>query len=273
MQFSPRRRFPFSGLAFNLLKPVGGPCSISGCSFCATRPGLRYSPAQPFFSQYWDLTCLAMGCAMRWTRACEVIEVHDERDSRKSSDPRLSRPALFSHYASAYDARYYWDAVQSAVRNQKRLLNAARAAGVQVIYTRIATQTRTARDVGKQHLYVNLAVPKDSVDAEILPDIAPLPDDIVLSKTSSSPFNSSNIHQLLHNLDVDTLLVCGVVTNGCVESTVRDASDLGYNVILIPDACAAVTPALHQAAITNLNNAFCNCRDTELVVRELEDAV
>jgi hypothetical protein len=40
---------------------------------------------------------------------------------------------------------------------------------------------------------------------------------------------------------------------------------------MIPDACAAVTPTLHQAAITNMCNAFCNCRDTEIVVRELED--
>ncbi len=167
---------------------------------------------------------------------------------------------------------YYWGAVARAVEQQKQLLDAARAAGVQVVFTRIATQTRTARDVGNQHRYVNLAVPKDSVDAQILDELAPQVDDIVLSKTSSSPFNSTAIHQLLHNLGVDTLLVCGVVTNGCVEGTVRDASDLGYNVIMIPDACAAVTPELHQAAITNLNNAFCNCRDTETVVHELEDA-
>jgi ureidoacrylate peracid hydrolase len=166
---------------------------------------------------------------------------------------------------------YYWGAVADAVGKQKELLRAARTAGVPVIYTRIATQTRNARDVGNQHRYVNLAVPKDSVDAEILQDIAPQEDDIVISKTSSSPFNSTAINQLLRNMDVDTLLVCGVVTNGCVEGTVRDASDLGYNVIMIPDACAAVTPELHQAAITNLNNAFCNCRDTEVVVRELED--
>jgi nicotinamidase-related amidase len=205
------------------------------------------------------------------TRQRTALVIIDMQKLDAHPDFGMGKKARDAGIGQIFD--YYWDAVQSAVRNQKRLLNAARAAGIQVIYTRIATQTRTARDVGKQHLYVNLAVPKDSVDAEILPDIAPLPDDIVLSKTSSSPFNSSNIHQLLHNLDVDTLLVCGVVTNGCVESTVRDASDLGYNVIMIPDACAAVTPALHQAAITNLNNAFCNCRDTELVVRELEDAV
>jgi nicotinamidase-related amidase len=74
---------------------------------------------------------------------------------------------------------------------------------------------------------------------------------------------------LLRNLGVDTLLVCGVVTNGCVEGTVRDASDLGYNVIMIPDACAAVTPELHQAALTNLDNAFCNCRNTNVVLEEI----
>src|SRR6187200_1361786 len=85
---------------------------------------------------------------------------------------------------------YYWGAVQDAVKNQQLLLTAAREAGVQVIYTRIATQTRTARDVGNQHRYVNLAVPKDSHDAQVLAELAPQPDDVVLSKTSSSPYNS-----------------------------------------------------------------------------------
>ncbi len=165
---------------------------------------------------------------------------------------------------------YYWRAVDAAVPNQQRLLDGARAAGIPVIFTRIATQTATARDVGRQHQYVNMAVPKDSVEAQILEAIAPRGDDIVLSKTSSSPFNSTGIHHTLRSLEVDTLIVCGVVTNGCVEGTVRDASDLGYNVIMVPDACAAVTPALHQAAITNLDNAFCNCRDTTVVVAELE---
>lgn len=165
---------------------------------------------------------------------------------------------------------YYWQAVESAVANQQRLLAAARTAGIPVIFTRIATQTASARDVGRQHRYVNLAVPKDSVDAEILEEIRPEADDIVLSKTSSSPFNSTGIHHTLRSLEVDTLVVCGVVTNGCVEGTVRDASDLGYNVIMVPDACAAVTPELHQAAITNLDNAFCNCRDTVTLVAEIE---
>ena len=163
----------------------------------------------------------------------------------------------------------YWPAVRRALEKQKELIDAAHQGQVQVIFTRIATQTRDARDVGRQHRLVGLPVPRDSYEACLLEELPVGPDDIVLSKTSSSPFNTTNIDRLLHNLGIDTLLVCGVVSNGCVEGTIRDASDLGYQVVMVDDACAAVTPALHQAAITNLKDAFCNCRSTLDVVAEL----
>jgi len=117
---------------------------------------------------------------------------------------------------------------------------------------------------------VGLAVPRDSREASLLDELPVCEDDLVLSKTSSSPFNSTSIDRFLRNLDIDTLLVCGVVSNGCVEGTIRDASDLGYQVVMVEDACAAVTPALHQAAITNLKDAFCNCRTTGDVMEELD---
>jgi nicotinamidase-related amidase len=163
----------------------------------------------------------------------------------------------------------YWPAVRQALDKQHELIDAAHKSGVQVIFTRIATQTRDARDVGRQHRIVGLPVPRDSQEACLLDDLPVGPDDVILSKTSSSPFNSTNIDRLLHNLGIDTLLVCGVVSNGCVEGTIRDASDLGYQVVMVEDACAAVTPVLHQAAITNLKDAFCNCRSTQDVVAEL----
>jgi len=164
----------------------------------------------------------------------------------------------------------YWPAVERAVVAQQRLIGAAHRVGMQVIFTRIATQTAQARDVGRQHRLVGLAVPRDSREAELLDELRVGADDLVLSKTSSSPFNSTGVDQFLRNLDIDTLLVCGVVSNGCVEGTIRDASDLGYQVVMVEDACAAVTPALHQAAITNLKDAFCNCRTTDDVVEELD---
>jgi nicotinamidase-related amidase len=181
----------------------------------------------------------------------------------------IGRAAREARHAEAFAE--YWPAVERAVHAQQRLLQAAHLAGVQVIFTRIATQTRDARDVGRQHRLVGLPVPRDSRDACILDELPVGPDDVVFSKVSSSPFNSTAIDRFLRNLDIDTLLVCGVVTNGCVEGTVRDASDLGYQVIMVEDACAAVTPALHQSAITNLKDGFCNVRTTAEVVKELSE--
>jgi ureidoacrylate peracid hydrolase len=187
------------------------------------------------------------------------------------ADPNsgIGRAAREAGHAEAFAE--YWPAVERAVARQLTLLESARRAGVQVIFTRIATLTRDARDVGRQHRLVGLPVPRDSRDACILDTLAVGTNDVVFSKVSSSPFNSTAIDRFLRNLDIDTLLVCGVVTNGCVEGTVRDASDLGYQVIMVEDACAAVTPALHQAAITNLKDGFCNVRGTEEVVAELNE--
>jgi ureidoacrylate peracid hydrolase len=187
------------------------------------------------------------------------------------ADPNsgIGRAAREAGHAEAFAE--YWPAVERAVARQLTLLEAARRAGVQIVFTRIATLTRDARDVGRQHRLVGLPVPRDSRDACILDTLPIGPDDVVFSKVSSSPFNSTAIDRFLRNLDIDTLLVCGVVTNGCVEGTVRDASDLGYQVIMVEDACAAVTPALQQAAITNLKDGFCNVRSTEEVVAELNE--
>jgi nicotinamidase-related amidase len=186
------------------------------------------------------------------------------------ADPNwgIGRAARLAGNAPAFAE--YWPAVSRAVACQRRLLDAAHRQRVQVIFTRIATQTRDARDVGRQHRLVGLPVPRDSRDACLLDELPVGADDIVLSKTSSSPFNSTAIDHLLRNLDIDTVLVCGVVTNGCVEGTVRDASDLGYQVVMIEDACAALTAALHQAAITNLKDGFCNVRPTDDVIAELD---
>jgi ureidoacrylate peracid hydrolase len=147
------------------------------------------------------------------------------------ADPNsgIGRAAREAGHAEAFAE--YWPAVERAVARQLTLLEAAHSAGVQVIFTRIATLTRDARDVGRQHRLVGLPVPRDSRDACILATLPVGPDDVVFSKVSSSPFNSTAIDRFLRNLDIDTLLVCGVVTNGCVEGTVRDASDLGYQVI------------------------------------------
>ncbi|WP_144394531.1 cysteine hydrolase family protein [Pleionea sediminis] len=79
-------------------------------------------------------------------------------------------------------------------------------------------------------------------------------DEIIINKTASGLFSCTNIHCLLNNLAITELYIVGVYTNECVSSAVRAASDLGYEVHLISDATAAITPELHRATRLTTND-------------------
>ena len=88
--------------------------------------------------------------------------------------------------------------------------------------------------------------PKGSRETDILDELTPLDDEIVLPKITSSAFNSTPLDQMLRNMGKDTIIVCGVVTNGCVETTFRDGRDFGYKVVMVSDASAAMTIEGHE---------------------------
>jgi nicotinamidase-related amidase len=84
----------------------------------------------------------------------------------------------------------------------------------------------------------------------------PQRDEIVINKTASGVFSSTNLHYVLNNLGIESLFVVGVYTNECVETTVRDACDLGYLVTVVDDCCATVTPELHNASLATLRDRY-----------------
>lgn len=115
----------------------------------------------------------------------------------------------------------------------------------------------------------NLFVPRGSWDAQVLPAIAPLGDEIVIPKTSSSVFMSTNVDYVLRNLGVRSLILAGVLTDQCVDSAVRDACDLGYLVTVPTDACATHSPERHDWSLRN-NKGYCRQVTTDALVREIE---
>ena len=144
---------------------------------------------------------------------------------------------------------YYQRILHTALPNQKKLVDTARAAHVEVIYTVIESLTTDGRDRSLDHKMSGIFVPKGSNQARIIDDVAPGDDDIVLSKTSSGAFNSTILDYLLRNLDIRTLIVCGFLTDQCVDMAIRDAADRGYHVVCVNDACAAYTQLAHEAAL------------------------
>lgn len=158
----------------------------------------------------------------------------------------------------------------TTVPNIARLQAAFRAASRQVIYTHIVSLTPTGVDRSPVHKALGIHYRAGTDAARIVEGLAPLPGEIVLPKTSSSVFNSTNIHFVLSNVGIRNLVICGVVTTGCVETAVRDAADLGYHVVLAEDACAAVVEEMHWASVRALRDVYAQICDTSSVVEQVK---
>jgi ureidoacrylate peracid hydrolase len=149
-----------------------------------------------------------------------------------------------------------------------RLQAACRHARIEVMYTVIEALTRDGRDLSLDYKISGLFVPRGSWDAKVLDAIAPAEDEIVLPKTSSSVFISTNIDYVLRNLGVKSLIVAGVLTDQCIDSTVRDACDLGYLVTVPTDACATLSKERHDWSLRN-NRGYCRQVTTNALIAEI----
>ncbi|WP_306051197.1 cysteine hydrolase family protein [Oceaniradius stylonematis] len=176
-------------------------------------------------------------------------------------------------YLSSPEAkeRYFLDRVGDVlIPNQQRLQAAARAAGIEVIYTTIEAYTLDGRDRSLDHKISDLFFPKGSWEARVIDAVGPEPNDIVIPKTASGIFNSTNIEYVLRNLGIEYLIVYGVCTDQCVEGAIRDAADRGFLVTQIEDCCAANEARRHDVSIEQMKGHYCRTRTTDEMVAEIE---
>ncbi len=150
----------------------------------------------------------------------------------------------------------------------RRLQEACRANAIEVIFTVIESLTRDGRDRSLDYKITGFNVPRGSRDAQVLEEIAPAADEIVLPKTSSSVFISTNLDYLLRNLGVRHLMIAGCLTDQCVESAVRDACDLGYLVTLVTDGCASMSAERHENSLRTIKG-YCRQRDGAQLIAEI----
>ena len=108
------------------------------------------------------------------------------------------------------------------VPNMQRLQAGCRKAGIEVMYTLIRNLTKDGRDRSLDYKITGFSVPPGSWDGEVIDAIKPLDDEIVIPKTASNVFVSTNIDYVLRNLGTKYLVISGVVTDQCVEGAVRD---------------------------------------------------
>lgn len=166
---------------------------------------------------------------------------------------------------------YYFTTLETIVfPNVRRLQECFRSNGLEVIHIRIQSLTREGRDRGAGHKRLDLHAAPGSKEAEFIETIAPVGDEIVINKTASGVFASTNLEYVLKNLEVESLFVTGVYTEECVSTAVRDACDLGFFVTLIEDGCTSVTPDRHEFTVATLRDRYCRILDTNQAIAEID---
>ncbi len=141
------------------------------------------------------------------------------------------------------------------------LLGKLRGAGVECLFARIACHTKDGRDRSlSQKLpgWNNLLLPKDEWPSQIVPDLAPVGDEIVVTKTTDSALTGTSLRLILTNLGIKTVICCGIFTDQCVASTVRSLADESFAVVVLEDCCAAGSDDLHRKELEIINMIYCN---------------
>lgn len=176
----------------------------------------------------------------------------------------------------AEEGRYRFDRIETTVvPNVRRLLDTARATGTRVVYLTVGSQLPDYSDLprhmrGLAEWVGNTAGRREH---EILDELAPLPGELVLNKTTTSGFNSAPLDHALRAWGARTLVLVGISTNSCVETTARDAADLGYETLVVEDACGAARQEFHDAALVSIRRQFGRVASTDEVIGELASAV
>lgn len=147
-----------------------------------------------------------------------------------------------------------WEAIDEMLPRIRRLQDACRTGGVELIHIRVKYLTRDCRDGQRSLQQETKARLADARDDDFLEMVAPVGDELIVDKTSAGTFNSTPLDQILRNMGRDRLLVCGIVTEGCVELTARDAADRGYYVTLVSDGCASSTRIAHDDALQRMSD-------------------
>jgi nicotinamidase-related amidase len=151
--------------------------------------------------------------------------------------------------------------LQSAVAPCRAVLAAARAHGVLVIHTReghrpdLTDAPPHKVERGDPAMRIGAPGPMGRIlvrgepGHDIIADLYPQAGEPVIDKPGKGAFYQTDLDLMLRNRAIDTLLVCGVTTEVCVNTTVREANDRGYRCIVLADCCASYFPEFHAAGL------------------------
>jgi nicotinamidase-related amidase len=164
----------------------------------------------------------------------------------------------------------YEDRFWKAVANSEKILKACRRKGIDVVHVQLAAPTNNPLHTAKVNRKIGLIVPPASEESQALDQVKPLPDELIVPKTNGGAFSGTNLDFILRNMDIDSLILVGFLTDECVAATAYHASDIGYDILLVRDATATHRKEAHDAIIWSLDDMCLKVYNTEEVLQKLE---
>ena len=190
----------------------------------------------------------------------------------------ISRPVLVNPTDAEKKNAERWEQFYKAidawvVPNNRRLLDEFRKRGMEVIFAKIQCQKKDGSDRSldqKATGFNELLLRAEDTKTQIVDELAPQPDEMVVAKTTDSVLTGTPLRLWLHNMGINTLVVTGVLLDQCVSGTVRSLADESFAVWLIEDATRAATQKLHDAELEILNNIYCHVITTDELIEALD---
>ena len=151
--------------------------------------------------------------------------------------------------------------LQTAVGPCRAVLDAARAAKMLVIHTReghrpdLSDAPRAKIERGEPAMRIGAPGPMGRIlvrgepGHDIIADLYPQPGEPVIDKPGKGAFYATDLDAVLRRHSIESLLVCGVTTEVCVNTTVREANDRGYRCVVLADGCASYFPEFHEMGL------------------------
>lgn len=163
----------------------------------------------------------------------------------------------------------YDERVKRVLKNAQKILQACRRKGYDVVHIRLGAQTSNPRHTAKINRKAEFIVPMDAERGRFFEEAKPIKGELVFSKTIGGAFSGTNLDFVLRNMDIESIIVMGFLTDQCVLATAIHGGDLGYDVLLVEDACMGTTKENHDAVVRLARDVFLKVKSTDEVLRTL----
>lgn len=182
---------------------------------------------------------------------------------------RRGQPAPGKCALLVIDMQQYFFSISSPIlHNVLNIIDACRSKGIPIVFTRHGHRN-ILKDGGMLAKWWGDCIEYGSDEWKLMDTLSPKDEDRILDKNRYSAFFRTDLDGILKKLKIEEIIITGVMTNCCCETTARDGFVRDYRVFFISDATATTNEELHSASLKNLAYGFAHVLNTETLCRYL----